>query len=448
MTQVVRMPIRPLDRPITYTQFRDLTAETKREISLRQFREITDGIAQVQAKQKILLPLWKFARFGKRRTSKLSLRHDPNVLGIVAIEGDHDAGTMEIEDATKLLREAIVAAMLHTTPSQEPGKPRWRVICPTAGELPPDRHKPLVARLNGILGGTLTSESFALSQSYYYGHVKGKEYTTLLVDGSRTIDEATELDGGAIHRNRDRDDTRSGDAARLAHQIKIVNRGTFWDFIEAVHDDQDLSLWWWENEEKQPGGGNRQLSRAWRLIKAPPDYDDVFDCWTPTGRFQLTRFRDIKLGPQRRYVVRGLIPREGLVVVWGPPKCGKSFSVTDLGLRVSLGQNYRGRRVEQGPVIYVACEGQAGVPQRIEAFKQTQLAENPEADPPFFLLPTQLNLIGEVKKLIEEIRAQLGAEAPIMVVLDTLNRSLAGQRIERSGYVGLYRRVRGNSTGV
>ena len=37
-------------------------------------------------------------------------------------------------------------------------------------------------------------------------------------------------------------------------------------------------------------------------------------------RFTLTRFADIK-----RYCVKGFLPRSGLAVVWGPPKCGKSF---------------------------------------------------------------------------------------------------------------------------
>jgi hypothetical protein len=33
-------------------------------------------------------------------------------------------------------------------------------------------------------------------------------------------------------------------------------------------------------------------------------------------------------------------PRVGLIVVWGPPKCGKSFWVTDAMLHVALGWPY------------------------------------------------------------------------------------------------------------
>jgi len=42
-------------------------------------------------------------------------------------------------------------------------------------------------------------------------------------------------------------------------------------------------------------------------------------------RVWLVPFDEIKLGAESRYLVKGLIPRVGLSVIWGPPKCGKSF---------------------------------------------------------------------------------------------------------------------------
>ena len=47
-------------------------------------------------------------------------------------------------------------------------------------------------------------------------------------------------------------------------------------------------------------------------------------------RFLPVRFRDIGLTAERPYLVKGLLPREGLVVIWGPPKCGKSFWTFDI----------------------------------------------------------------------------------------------------------------------
>src|SRR5262249_20878294 len=57
-----------------------------------------------------------------------------------------------------------------------------------------------------------------------------------------------------------------------------------------------------------------------------------------TKIFPLTAFKDIKLDLKRRhYLVKGLIPRTGIVVIWGPPKCYKSFWATDVALHIALG---------------------------------------------------------------------------------------------------------------
>jgi hypothetical protein len=142
-------------------------------------------------------------------------------------------------------------------------------------------------------------------------------------------------------------------------------------------------------------------------------------------RFELIPFNGVTLLTSRRYLVKGLIPNEGLSVVWGPPKCGKSFFVFDLTMHVTLGWEYRGRRVNQGPIAYVACEGADGFRARIEAFRQAKLADEvPEI--PFHLIPSRLDLVGEYQILINDITAQLAGVQPVAVVLDTLNRSLAG----------------------
>jgi hypothetical protein len=141
-------------------------------------------------------------------------------------------------------------------------------------------------------------------------------------------------------------------------------------------------------------------------------------------KFTLIRFRDIKLGTDPAYLVQGLIPREGLVVIWGSPKCGKTFWAYDLLMHVALNWTYRDRRVEAGTVIYVACEGERGLAARSEAFRRAKL--NDEADPPFYLLTTRLDLAAEVDQLAFDIAAQIPPEPCAAIVIDTLNRSIRG----------------------
>jgi hypothetical protein len=142
-------------------------------------------------------------------------------------------------------------------------------------------------------------------------------------------------------------------------------------------------------------------------------------------RFHLVPFEEIQLGTEPQYLVSGIIPRVGLVVAWGPPKCGKTFWTFDLAMHVALGREYRGRYVEAGAVVYCAFEGQSGIKGRVEAFRQTFPITAGEPVP-FYLEPVTLDLIADQAELIATIKRHLDLTKPALVVLDTLNRSLRG----------------------
>jgi AAA domain len=140
-------------------------------------------------------------------------------------------------------------------------------------------------------------------------------------------------------------------------------------------------------------------------------------------RFPLVAFDQVKVDTTRRdYLIKGLLASTGLAVVWGPPKCGKSFWAMDTSMHIALGWEYRGRRVQQVPVVYVALEGQHGFPARVEGFRRQHKVDAA----PFFLLMTRLNLIADARALVAAILAQIGDVLPGAVFIDTLNRSLVG----------------------
>ena len=157
----------------------------------------------------------------------------------------------------------------------------------------------------------------------------------------------------------------------------------------------------------------------------------------PQSRIYLVPFDDIKLGTERRYLIKGLIPRTGVVVAWGPPKSGKSFKIFDMLLHVALNRRYRGRRVYSGPVVYCSFEGQTGFEARCAAFRKKFLAQNKDFVP-FYLQPVTLDLINEASELIRVIQRTLGNVMPVAIALDTLNRSLRGSEIERRGHERIY----------
>ena len=146
----------------------------------------------------------------------------------------------------------------------------------------------------------------------------------------------------------------------------------------------------------------------------------------PDIKFPLTAFRDIRVNTVRRgYLVKGIIASTGLTVIWGPPKCYKSFWTTDIGLHIALGWAYRGHRVVQAVVVYIALEGQFGFPARVEAFRKHH-GIDPDIEVPFHLMTVSLNLIEDAKRLIADLSIQLRGAYPGIVFIDTLNRSLVG----------------------
>jgi AAA domain len=123
-------------------------------------------------------------------------------------------------------------------------------------------------------------------------------------------------------------------------------------------------------------------------------------------RIKLVPFNSIKLGTNRRYLVKGLIPHPGLTVIWGPPKCGKSFWTFDLAMHVALGREYRGKRVQQGPVVYCCFEVRKASRQEKKHLGRSN-AEDADAEIPFHLMPITLDLIREHGDLITAVRFPL-----------------------------------------
>jgi putative DNA primase/helicase len=209
---------------ITFTCFRDYAASEKWEVS-ETWEELAHRIRFETKPRKDNLPWLKLARFGSQRTDKGSLRHDANVLAITGIEGDYDGEQHEPAYAVEKLHEAGVRAMVYTSPSHTEDTPRWRVLCPTSTPLPPEQREHLMGRLNGVLGGILSGESFTLSQAYFYGSVKmNPSHVVELVEG-RPIDLCGDLDAGWMGKPSTGESATGADGkprAGRANQARLV----------------------------------------------------------------------------------------------------------------------------------------------------------------------------------------------------------------------------------
>jgi hypothetical protein len=175
------------------TFFDDYAAREKRQQVLT-VDELAALIRDTTAPTKDRLPWLKLARFGNARSPHDSLRHDRNVICITGIEADYDGERVGVEEAVEIASKAGLLAIVYTSPSHTPLRPRWRVLAPTSREHPPPERPRLLGRLNGLYRGIFGRESWTLSQAYYFGSVAGNQaHKVQVVEGQR-IDLLDELD--------------------------------------------------------------------------------------------------------------------------------------------------------------------------------------------------------------------------------------------------------------
>jgi hypothetical protein len=258
--------------PTVVTFFDNAAARRKREERL-SLHDLADRIRRTTAAEKSALPWLKLARFGDNRTKKGSLRHDANLEAIFGIEADYDGGDVALGEAVAAIRRAGLTAIVYTSPSYTPEKPRWRVVCPTAEHLPPPARGKLLDRINGVVGGVLAGESWTLSQSYYFGSVAGNpEHRVELIEG-RYIDQAAELDAIAIPKGGTRGN--GADRGAAGARYRADDDHTLLERIktgETYHNTAMTLLGRWARAGLPMIEAERRLRAAFDCV-LPPDRD-------------------------------------------------------------------------------------------------------------------------------------------------------------------------------
>lgn len=121
-------------------------------------------------------------------------------------------------------------------------------------------------------------------------------------------------------------------------------------------------------------------------------------------------------------LVKGVIPDAAFGIIYGAPGAGKSFIAIDLGFHLAQGRAWRGRKVKQRDVYYVAAEGALGVRKRARAYA---MHHGVDAATPFYTRERAVNLYAKNGwvKAAEDIN-ELGGRG--VIIVDTLSRSIPG----------------------
>ena len=123
-------------------------------------------------------------------------------------------------------------------------------------------------------------------------------------------------------------------------------------------------------------------------------------------------------------LVDGLIPRKSVTVLWGDSQSGKTFFALDLAACIATGQEFAGRKVKQGSILYVAAEGYGGLPKRLRALVQ-KFPDLPSCG--FCAVRQSVNLREWKGDLLIRARDVIDDAGPLgLLVLDTLSQTIYG----------------------
>ena len=93
------------------------------------------------------------------------------------------------------------------------------------------------------------------------------------------------------------------------------------------------------------------------------------------NRFEVIPAAEFTSRPAPSWIVKGVLPRAELVVLFGESGSGKSFIALDIAAAIDRGMAWRGRRVKQGRVVYICAEGAGGFRNRLVAYQQAHQCE-------------------------------------------------------------------------
>ncbi|GAA2657498.1 AAA family ATPase [Streptomyces vastus] len=142
--------------------------------------------------------------------------------------------------------------------------------------------------------------------------------------------------------------------------------------------------------------------------------------------FDAGDINDIKV----EYLVHSLLAKDSLAWMYGDPGCYKSFVALDIAASVALGAgvDWAGAPTKQGPVLYIAAEGSAGMAKRKRAW-EAMTGKSLDGQLKFLTMAIRITEEGFLDELIaicQEIR-------PALIVIDTQSRVTPG--LEENGSV-------------
>ena len=138
-------------------------------------------------------------------------------------------------------------------------------------------------------------------------------------------------------------------------------------------------------------------------------------------RFKVIPAPEFAANVSLNWLIKGVMPKAELAVIYGESGSGKSFLALDLCAAIVRGVSWRDRTVSAGRIVYVCAEGASGFKQRLRAYAHQNAVELKE-----------FGVVGEAPNMLDEADAgaithaicQFGKTE--LVVIDSLSATMPG----------------------
>ena len=151
------------------------------------------------------------------------------------------------------------------------------------------------------------------------------------------------------------------------------------------------------------------------------------------GRFGPVPIYDLTLAPPMEWLIKGVLPRAELGVLFGASGSGKTFVALDLAFSIARGIAWRERRTTRGRVVIIAAEGAGGIGKRGEAYSRYHDFDLRGVD--LHIIPAAPNFLDNDD--ISEVMAEINNIGPIdVVIIDTFAQVTPGANENTSEDMG------------
>jgi hypothetical protein len=461
---------------ITYTVFKNVQAKEKEEHPDTPWVDLVRALANAPVyMSKAACPLLSLCEYGDLVSDGGGLRHGANVQRVYGVEVDYDGEEVSPEEGHLRLQSAGLMAFIYTSANHTTGAPRWRAILPLAEPAAPPERMLFVARANRALGGIASRESFTLSQSYYFGRVRGAQFLFFESHG-RCIDQAADLEplffkgqntdpktGRDTRTNQDLLQSFERGEGRYESMLKLSSRWAargmgYDDIVAALNEllDRGSSL----NGDGvdlrsrvepmaasavRKFGGTMPEVRISALPEIPADmpefdprnYENLPEAQgmervrepetvhttsgqalNPQGRRLILRAIGEIVTERREatWLIHNVIEANVLAVLAGPRASFKSFIALDWAMRIAVADN---------PVVILSGEG-AGLGRRAEAWMQEHGKGRDLEELRLMALESVANLNAEEEMSMLQQSIDEAGIRPALIIVDTFSKFSAG----------------------